>query len=229
MPQATAQYSAAQILEAGRRAETEGRFEYAVQFYRHLTDFHAAAPEAATAREALARISARRTTDVPPSLPTIAAARSGAASGTNGHHGPASPTARTVASFPRENIRIAPVGAALGARRLVLPAPAPRYRIGRILARALSVLGLTAGVGGILILALQQGLVAQHAAVIPGAAVLAGQGLVGAAVLIAAGVLTFFLGQIARAVLDGSSAALDLVAIEHAKAARLNGEESPGA
>lgn len=225
MPQATAHYSAAQILEAGRRAESEGRLEYAVQFYRHLTDFHAAAPEAATAREALARISARRTAEGPPSLPAVAAARSAVASVTNGQHGP---SGRTVASFPRENIRIAPVGAAHAGRRLILPSPEPRYRVGRFIALVLSVLGLVFAVGGVAMLVLQYGLLAQHVAAIPGAALLAGQGLIGAATALAAGVLTFFLGQVARAVLDGSSAALDLVAIEHAKAARLNGEEPPG-
>jgi hypothetical protein len=50
------QFTADQILEAGRRAEAEGQSEYAVQFYRHLTDHHPSSAEASAAREALARL-----------------------------------------------------------------------------------------------------------------------------------------------------------------------------
>jgi len=50
------QFTADQILEAGRRAEAQGQSEYAVQFYRHLTDHHPASPEASVAREALSRL-----------------------------------------------------------------------------------------------------------------------------------------------------------------------------
>lgn len=56
MAQAKPQFSAEQILEAGRRAEAQGQIDYAIQFYRHLTDHHATAPEAQIAREALARL-----------------------------------------------------------------------------------------------------------------------------------------------------------------------------
>ena len=65
MPPAVQQYTPSQILEAGRRAEAEGRTEYAIQFYRHLIDSHAGAPEAEAAHDALVLIQARRGTETP--------------------------------------------------------------------------------------------------------------------------------------------------------------------
>lgn len=60
MAQAKPQFTAEQILEAGRRAEAQGQLDYAIQFYRHLTDHHPNAPEAQAAREALARLGPAR-------------------------------------------------------------------------------------------------------------------------------------------------------------------------
>jgi hypothetical protein len=56
MAPTAAQFSPGQILDAGRRAESDGRIGYAIQFYRHLTDHHGWSPEAAIAKEALARL-----------------------------------------------------------------------------------------------------------------------------------------------------------------------------
>jgi hypothetical protein len=56
MAPTAAQFSPGQILEAGRRAENDGRVGYAIQFYRHLTDNHNWSPEAAVAKEALTRL-----------------------------------------------------------------------------------------------------------------------------------------------------------------------------
>lgn len=56
MAQAKPQFTAEQILEAGRRAEAQGQLDYAIQFYRHLTDHHPNAPEAQIAREALSNL-----------------------------------------------------------------------------------------------------------------------------------------------------------------------------
>jgi hypothetical protein len=52
------QFTPAQLLESGRRAETEGRLDLAVQFYRHLTDNFAYTAEAAEAHNALGRVGA---------------------------------------------------------------------------------------------------------------------------------------------------------------------------
>lgn len=45
-----------QLLDAGRRAEAEGKFDYATQLYRHLTEYYAFTSEAAEARNGLGRI-----------------------------------------------------------------------------------------------------------------------------------------------------------------------------
>ena len=56
MSQASASYTPPEILQAGYKAEREGRTDYAVQFYRHLTDYYPQTAEAAEARGALQRI-----------------------------------------------------------------------------------------------------------------------------------------------------------------------------
>jgi hypothetical protein len=49
-------FTPAQLIDAGRRAEAEGRLDLAVQFYRHLTDNFAGAAETLEAHGALGRI-----------------------------------------------------------------------------------------------------------------------------------------------------------------------------
>lgn len=58
MVHASPQFTPAQLLESGRRSEAEGRLDLANQFYRHLTEHYAQAPEAAEAHYAIGRISA---------------------------------------------------------------------------------------------------------------------------------------------------------------------------
>jgi hypothetical protein len=53
------QYTPAQILEAGQRAEADGRFEHAKQFYRHVVDHYPYSSEFSLARDGLGRLSAR--------------------------------------------------------------------------------------------------------------------------------------------------------------------------
>jgi hypothetical protein len=60
------QLTPAQLIDAGRRAEAQGRQDLAVQFYRYLTDYFAEAVEAAEAHNALGRIGAAK------ALPLIA-------------------------------------------------------------------------------------------------------------------------------------------------------------
>ncbi len=63
------QYTPAQILEMGHRAEHEGNLEYATQFYSYIADNLAGAPEAVDARLALERLShfRQRRPEYPPS------------------------------------------------------------------------------------------------------------------------------------------------------------------
>jgi hypothetical protein len=63
---AAPQLTPAQLIDAGRRAELQGRPDLAVQFYRYLTEHFAEAVEAAEAHNALGRIGAAQ------SLPLIA-------------------------------------------------------------------------------------------------------------------------------------------------------------
>lgn len=60
MAQGTPQFTLGQILEAGQRAEADGRVEYATQFYRHLTDHYPQSAEARIARDGLARLQHRQ-------------------------------------------------------------------------------------------------------------------------------------------------------------------------
>ena len=52
------QFTPPQLLEAGHRAEVEGRLDLAAQFYRHLTEHFAFTAEAAEARNGLGRVGA---------------------------------------------------------------------------------------------------------------------------------------------------------------------------
>jgi hypothetical protein len=56
MGQMSVQYTPVQVLQAARRAEAEGKMDYALQFYRHLVEHHAMTAEAQEAREGLFRI-----------------------------------------------------------------------------------------------------------------------------------------------------------------------------
>jgi hypothetical protein len=53
---AAPQFTPTQLIDAGRRAEAEGRLDLAVQFYRHVTENFAEAAQAAEAHGALGRI-----------------------------------------------------------------------------------------------------------------------------------------------------------------------------
>lgn len=58
MVQTSQQFTPPQLLEAGHRAESEGRLDLASQFYRHLTEHYAFTGEAAEARNGLGRVGA---------------------------------------------------------------------------------------------------------------------------------------------------------------------------
>jgi hypothetical protein len=58
MVHASQQFTPPQLLEAGHRAEVEGRLDLAAQFYRHLTEHYAFTAEAAEARNGLGRVGA---------------------------------------------------------------------------------------------------------------------------------------------------------------------------
>ena len=82
MLQGTPQFTPRQLLDAGRRSETEGKAGFAVQFYLHLAEHYGQTPEAVEARTALARMAtAQRPQQVwqPGSIPRQDRYRSGRA------------------------------------------------------------------------------------------------------------------------------------------------------
>lgn len=210
MVQASPQVTAAQVLDAGRRAEADGRIEYAVQFYRHLTDHHSGAPEAVAAREALSRLkrqgsfsdqASRMRPANPPPL--------------RGSHRGTDEMKRAGPKVGRGPIRIAPVGAGPAPARMELPVPPADYFTGRLIAYAF------AGVGGLIFLA---GLLLAVAVAVMPAEVAARIPAwmpvfhpltgTGAAML---GLVLVFSGQVGRALFDLAIASRDIAAIERAK------------
>jgi hypothetical protein len=243
MAPTAAQFSPAQILEAGRRAENDGRVGYAIQFYRHLTDHHNWSPEAAIAKEALTRLANFRPVGDSPtgggpaphtSAPQQQAwAAPGNGNGSpgivngNGHPGTLSTTAPAI--YPQAHARPAANGyavtavAAPAAQGLLrLPAPARRYRIGSAVAWLLFGIGLAMMVTGIAVAALQLAGV-KFPGILGNVLGFAG-GLPGALAIFTVGVMQVFAAQIGRAVFDGANAARDLALIERSKIAHAAGE-----
>jgi hypothetical protein len=178
-----------QLLEAGRRAESEGKLDFALQFYRHLAEHYGYTGEAAEARNGIGRVGAAQAQ----------------VWHTNGHtHAPdvgrvpvadASRAGETRPRTPR--------------RRPV--APRDHYRTGRTLAVVISALGwLTVVLGAAMPLT--------WLLPVAGIPLLGLPQLIGGAVgLCAFGLFVVFCGQAARALFDQANAARELVALERAK------------
>ncbi|HXF53512.1 MAG TPA: hypothetical protein VNK52_05250 [Hyphomicrobiaceae bacterium] len=205
MPPPAQQFTPSQILEAGRRAEAEGRTEYAIQFYRHLVDHHGSAPEAEAAHDALVLIEARRAGGGPPPF-----------NGAEFRPGP--PPVPAADRPPRLGSTIS-LGL-VGVERplpLILPAPRRAYRTGRLIARLLTWMGggsVLAGVAANSALLFAPDLLARLPEVAVGwlfrpfvAPAMAGSGI-----------LAMLLGQLARAVLDSANATCDMAATTRAQA-----------
>ena len=233
MAQGSQQFTPAQILEAGRRAEIEGRVEYAIQFYRHLTDHLPRSAEAMTAREALTKLGASSTStggERPFVTPPNGAAgngpyskgappMTGTAASPFALNNPAAGTAITTRRpqpAPAPNSTVAPKPA------FVLPKSRRRYRTGRFVARAFSFFGFIQigfGVATVILglLSLFGGGSASLPAIIasqsPSLAAAAG------AALIILGLIQVLGGQLARAIFDQASASRDLAAYSRARVA----------
>jgi hypothetical protein len=248
MAQNSQQFTSAQILEAGQRAEVEGRLEYAIQFYRHLTDHLPRSPEAAIAREALSKLGA-----LPSGSERTAPAQ------TNGSAGPsyytsASPLPNNGNGLPNSGNGAVPppqqyarpTGTAIVPRRpqpnpsaantaapkpvFSIPKSKRRYRTGRFFARFFSVLGfLQMGVGvGLMIAALLSqfgGGIAMLPAIIASQSPMLAGGA-GSALLFFGSVQVLG-GQLARAIFDQASASRDLALFNRARAAYDAGAPAP--
>ena len=218
MVQTSMQYTPVQVLQAARRAEAEGKMDYALQFYRHLVEQHGATPEAQEAREGLFRIAEWRWGEA-----RIARRQDGAAQGAQFPQS----AAASPPPPPKADEAAAPSTFAGSAGQLpqivsrgapadeLLPLYRPRYRVAKIIAYGISVLGLASALAGTV------------AAVVAGAGAVEQVSAVGAfglpiglvlgipAALL--GLVLLLAGQLAVAVFENANANLELLAIERGR------------
>jgi hypothetical protein len=212
---ATATFTPQQVLDAGRRAETEGRRDYAIQFYRHLTDHWSETPEASAAREGLTRLGMRPLPLPAPALPynpAMNGSANGAASQGAMPYMPAS--VPNASALPREQPATPAAQRASGPSRASHHA---KYRAGRFVAGFIIGIGLISMVSGCALLAL-------YAAAWFGKPVFKTMSVLGlqepieGVLLLCSGLFVMFIGQLAQAVFDGANAVRDLAQFEHERA-----------
>jgi hypothetical protein len=189
MPQGSPQFTPKQLLDAGRRAEAEGRLDLAHQFYGHLNDHYGHTTEAVEGRHGLARIGSAS------HYPQVWQMNGGAS--------PAPAANGRLASGRSPRVRYV--------------APRPEYRVGRALAALLSSIGWLLMVATLA--ALAAGFAGEFAHIpVPQELKLTYSLLPRAAGALLAGAASLLCGQAARALFDHANAARELVAIERAKA-----------
>jgi hypothetical protein len=216
MVQTAMQYTPVQVLQAARRAEAEGKMDYALQFYRHLVEQHGTTPEAQEAREGLfriaewrwgeARIARRQDGAAPPS--TVAPASAASPPQPPKVDGPAA-----ASTFAGNNAQL-PQVVSRGNEEL-LPLFKPRYRAAKIIAYGVSVLGVAAALTGTV------------AAVLAGAGGVAPVSAIGSYGLpiglllgvptALVGLVLLLVGQLAVAVFATANANLEMLAIERGR------------
>jgi hypothetical protein len=198
------QFTPAQLLESGRRAETEGRLDLAVQFYRHLTDNFAYTAEAAEAHNALGRVGAAQSQIWQPvNAVHVNGNGNGAYANGNGH-------ANGVHAAPAAEPALRAARSTRTSRRRPV-APRNHYRTGRTMARIFSGLGWVIVALGIMLPLLY--LVPDTPLRMFGLPYV----IAGAIGVAFTGFLVVFSGQIARAMFDQANATRDLAAMERAK------------
>ena len=229
------QFTPIQVLQAARRAEAEGKMDYALQFYRHLVEQHGSTAEAQEAREGLFRIAEWRWGEA-------RVTRGRETTGPqNGNHGYDTAPGNGVAGNPLASNGLA------GAQQAYFPEPAPpvpaahsepaqmpqiiareqasqaddlppfrlRYRAARIVAIGLSGLGWVAVLAGIVVATIAVGGVVAEASA---------SGLFGLPLGVVLGVPAVLLGlvlvvaaQLAVAVFESTNATLEMLAIERGR------------
>lgn len=218
MVQTAMQYTPVQVLQAARRAEAEGKMDYALQFYRHLVEQHGSTPEAQEAREGLFRIAEWRWGEA-----RIARRQDGAgAAGAQFAQAAAGPP-----QPPKVDEPAPPSAFAGSAQQLpqtvsrdsagdeLVPLFKPRYRVAKTIAYGVSGLGLVSALAGTAAAVLAgAGAVEQVSAVglfgLPIGLVLG----VPAALL---GLVLLLAGQLAVAVFESANANLEMLAIERGR------------
>lgn len=225
------QFTPAQILDAGLRAEGEGRYDFSRQFFRHLIDNYPATAEATAAGqglERLARAQPQASAPVeggwPPSPPLGQApepfyfeprsASGGAARSGQGEYGGETEFNGWPQNASPSAVFTTPV--AQGRRHGELPPTVHDYRAGRYLARLvtwLGVLQILAGVGLLPIAVVSP----RSLTAIPLLGSFAASPMLAAGMAMA-GLAQIMLGQLVRAVLDQANATRDLAAIARVQA-----------
>lgn len=234
--QQSPQFTPSQVLEAGRRAETEGRGEYALQFYRHLVENYPGTGEAAAAQSALSRIlsnsnaslSSRLAPPPPLPAPTASDPRFDLALAGPPLNNPfdqarsyeppfQQPTGYAPAQQAPTPPPYAPTEAHSDPHLMVeLPSSPRDYRTGRFLARLFSWLGGLSSLLGIALLVLSV-VSPRLVSALPLIGAL-NTGPLSSLLLVVGGLFQIMIGQLVRAVLDHSLAARDLAAVTRAEA-----------
>jgi hypothetical protein len=229
MAQTSVQYTPVQVLQAARRAEAEGKMDYALQFYRHIVEHHGTTAEAQEAREGLFRIAEWRWGEA-------RIARRQEAAVANGYGGQqraavavagGQPQPAYAPELPDNSVpitggatRMPQIIAREAAKAAEGPAPAearaPRYRIARIAALVLSGCGWASVAGGIImaVMAMADAAAAMSAAAFLGLPL--GVLLGGPVAVI--GLVLIVTGYLAVAVFESSNATLELADMRRRRA-----------
>jgi hypothetical protein len=235
MVQTSVQFTPVQVLQAARRAEAEGKMDYALQFYRHLVEQHGGAPEAQEAREGLFRIAewrwgearvarTREAGNAPGPAPAQAPQSAPAPGGQrvyNVANNPQPAPSPYAGDHDHDAAGSGPVGlpqiiSRQHAQNAVQPVFHARFRIAKFFAHALSgvgwmtmLVGVLAGVAGF------AGLVAELSAV---AMLGTPFGVMVGAPAVLFGLILIVSGQLAAALFESTNATLELVSIERGRA-----------
>jgi hypothetical protein len=229
------QFTPIQVLHAARRAEAEGKMDYALQFYRHLVEQHGSSAEAQEAREGLFRIAewrwgearvarGRDTASAPSAQPKAEPANAPAPPPVSNPLANSGLAGAQQAYFPEQKSHIErdhhdqqalPQIARERAHADDLPPFRARYRAARLGAIALSGLGWVAVLSGLVVATIAAGgLVAEASAT----------ALLGLPVGVVIGVPAMFVGlmlvivaQVAVAVFESSNATLEMLDMERGR------------
>jgi hypothetical protein len=211
MGQMSVQYTPVQVLQAARRAEAEGKMDYALQFYRHLVEHHGMTAEAQEAREGLFRIAEWRWGEA------RVAGRQDVVNGQGGgqqSYAPAPSPQQDYAPQPEPSAHMPQIIAREAAKAAEAGRPQPfraRYRSAKNIAFLLCGVGWASVVAGIVFVALAWiGAVADVSAA--GLMGLPLGVLLGVPVAVV-GLVLVTAGQLAAAVFESANATLELLAL----------------
>ena len=232
MVQTSVQFTPVQVLQAARRAEAEGKMDYALQFYRHLVEQHGTTPEAQEAREGLFRIAEWRWGEarVARGRDTTSGGAQNVQSAQSSQTPPAAPAGsqrvyNVANNAPQQSADYyadqPPTAAAPGKLPQVIArgheldeqAFTPRFRVAKFVAHTLSAIGwmtLLAGIGAATGAFAGLELAAIGLLGVPFGLLL---GLPASAL----GIVLVVAGQLAAAVFESTNANLELVAIERGR------------